>query len=254
MDDRTVENDIVFITSANQKMLESYGYVNLQTWEKLPGRKIIFTEDSSIDVPDYMEVVHCTQEHIPYAFLLDPRTLPEKNNLWEGAWRYHKSRRYIWKGVGTYTAVSQKLAKYVIWVDIDVEVINPENYTKLLNINNKVLGTLIYDQGPIRHWSSVISAESGIVVFDTEHPDCTPFMQEYWDFYTSQRMWTDVSRPHDNYVLGEVSKTFDVHNFVIKESAPLDPFGSTVFGDDFTHHIGMKGKERMISRIAQNNS
>jgi len=218
--------DTVVITTFARDHIDIYGKQFVETYKRYCQLPLyIFAEDFLSDefnghsVYDYYK-------HIPQQLTFKETILEtinavsnkEKNRLL-------KALRWSYKGFVIWYALQNIDAKYIVWIDADVETISsvPSALAQSL-CQDKLL--MCYPQT----LKGELHIESGFVVFNKQHPEVKKIIQHYENGYLNQQV-LKLNKPWDGFWLGK---------FVGKHSS-LCRIEKPIFGNIrlfFTHHVG----------------
>lgn len=142
-------------------------------------------------------------------------------------------------------AMEHSAADRIIWLDADVLTIADIGRATLENLcPNNTLATYmqVYHEKEDRVW---ISAETGIFVLNTRHPEFTAFSQRYRQYY-DEHITENLRRFYDGEVFGAVANEFKLHvrdlcaDFKKKYKTPLR---HTVLAPYLNHYKSKHNKE-----------
>ena len=220
------ENDITWVSTISESRYPAYSSC-INTWNKLPGRKIMFAEGDfktidSIDLINFKDII-----------FNDCRWLSKK--------RPYKATRFWFKGMTIYNALKKKYSRYIIWIDADVMVLE----TPILNIDlqNNPFAAMHFINGG---YGATPGIESGLMIFDTSHPSIDSLAEDYISFWEEEKLFS-LRRPYDSCVIDEIAKTYGFLNLVPENTKKLMPgsnsFEYTNLAKYLIHYIGKNNKE-----------
>lgn len=128
-----------------------------------------------------------------------------------------------------------------VWLDGDVETIDTvteNNFKKLLNRQYLACQTE-------KQFYKYPHIESGILIFDLEHPNTTRFANELELYCTTDKLFS-IKKPYDGYIFGKILKDIDADFIDLNEkilmsgkaSRKEDTFNHPFLAQRFIHHIG----------------
>jgi len=215
------QNNIIWVTSINQKIYKQYAHEYLPTWKNLPGKKLCF-----LDEP--IENFLSDFETHPTDVCLKNTKQPEKYFEVYGTKR--KPIKWYLKSRVTSYMLENVTADYLIWLDADVEVLQPMDIEKFLP-RTELLSTIYKPEG----------LDSGFVCFNTKHADYKQFVREYSDAWYND-MILESKHPGDAHILEILNKKYQYRNLflgkVIKGKAHVD-FYDTEVEPYLLHHVGV---------------
>ena len=237
----SVTEPVIWISSLSRQMYDhDYGRA-VDTWYHLPGRKILLFEG---DTPKLDFV-----EFLDYWQLID-----RKSSTWLTRKISKKALRLSLKAYALHWALKNLSADRIIWIDADVQV-HQSVPLELLDNGDNLWSTLMF------HHSSNLSfnglgiplVESGLQIFNMNHPDIQAYADTYIDFFESGRA-LELHRPYDNWVSAAMLDLFPMDNLVhdpevIREISE-DSLKHTRFQGYMTHYLG-KGNKQNIPKHTQ---
>jgi hypothetical protein len=129
---------------------------------------------------------------------------------------------------------------YLIWADGDVETLAqiPENYATDIAKNTFIVGQLEQLK------KGRVHVESGLVIFNLNHPHKRIFTEEFKDYYFNYRL-LGMKKPYDGHVIGSIildSKIDHIdlnkeYNVVGAKSTPEETFLNPILKNYFIHRI-----------------
>lgn len=151
--------------------------------------------------------------------------------------------RFSHKGIVIQHSLSTIKEGYLIWADGDVVFEKNEDYTNFPTclFNGEALACQVEDDNHI---------ESGILIFDMEHPDIQLFTKAYIKNYSLNEIVNNYGEPYDGHVarrsLGHSGiKYVDLNSTYGRggiQSDPNETFLHPEIKARFTHNIGITGK------------
>jgi hypothetical protein len=139
-----------------------------------------------------------------------------------------------------------KMSEYVVWLDSDC-VFKKNTYDDFAQkvLNNKFISVQVDKVSEKNDWKSEEHVESGIVIFDMDHPDKNKFLNRFEEMYSPESM-AKMQEPYDGFVIRRVCKEIDFvdlfpPNYTIKYLDPNQTFIHPEVQQRFIHNIGNKG-------------
>jgi hypothetical protein len=222
-------NDIVWFTSISRSLYENKIYGKcLDSWHLIPQRKILFSE-GKLSLPGF--------ETIDLDHMIDTTGFFKKK-------RKTVVNRFYRKALSIYWALKHVDARYVVWLDSDIEVL------KALD----VFPTFEYSYATIFYpWNNESLAnpdvfysngvDTGIMIFDKEKID-ENFAEEYINYWHEEKI-LQLEKEKDTYVISDMAKKYTPSNlmkeYLILPSAS-NYFDYTDFKDYLFHYIGRHNK------------
>lgn len=226
-------SDITWVSTISQSRYPAYSSC-INTWDKLPGRKIMFTEGNFTPI-DAVEVV-------------DFNDIIFDDCKWLSKKRPNKATRFWFKGMTIYNALKKKYSRYVIWIDADVMVLETPKLN--LDLQDRPFAAMHFINGGINATPGI---ESGLMIFDTEHPDIDSLAEEYISYWEEEKLF-DLRRPYDTCVIDEIAKKYGFLNLVPANTKKLIPgsnsFEYTDLAKYLIHYIGKNNKDE--NKISSN--
>lgn len=226
----------VWISSLSRHMYDNgYGHA-VDTWDRLPGRKIVLFEGDQPDL-DFIEF-------FDYWQMID-----RESSAWLTRKISKKVMRLSLKAYALHWALKNVDAERIVWIDADVQVDQPVP-EQLLDNQPNLWSTLMF------HHSSNLSfnglgvplVESGLQIFNMRHPDLQRYADTYIDFFESGRA-LELHRPYDNWVSAAMLDLFPMDNLVhdptVVKDIGEDSLKYTRFQGYMTHYLGKHNKERI---------
>jgi hypothetical protein len=121
--------------------------------------------------------------------------------------------KFAHKGVVIAKELRNADTRYMIWLDGDAIFHNtiPDDWHLQL-LQNHAISTQYEHKYKHNQWSWV-HIESGIMVFDLEHPTIKEFIDVYSDYYDNPNKLVTMRKPYDTYVAVESMKKTNVSAF-----------------------------------------
>lgn len=215
-------NDVIWFTSISEKWYLKYGKEYLTTWQELPGEKICYVDEPIDNFVDCFTTV-------PTTVCLE--NTPEPEIYWKTYGTKRKSIKWYLKSRVTSYVLNTLKAKYLIWVDADVEYLGNLNLEEIFPNDDEVLSTIYKPEG----------LDSGFVCFNTHHPDFQKFVKEYESAWYND-MILESQHPGDAHILEILNRNYKYKNFfngnVIRGRRHVDFFDTSI-ENSFIHHVGM---------------
>ena len=229
------QSDITWISTIDAGKYDAYYCNAINTWNLLPGRKILFLDGSAEVIPD-IEVIDFWQ------------TIDKNSSNWLSETRPKKAHRFWFKGHTIYHSLKEKYSKYIIWIDADV-LVEKSPSIEMLEIGNFPFAMMefkhsLYPEGHLLGRA----IESGLQIFNILHPDIDKIRDEYYDYWESGKIF-DLYRPYDGWVSTAISKKYNFLNLVNvdheKRFVGENTFKYTKFKDYMIHFLGKHNKEEI---------
>lgn len=219
------ENSITWISTISELRYPAYSRC-INTWNKLPGRKIMFAEGKFSTIPEIE--------------MTDFESIVFENCRWRSKKRPNKATRFWFKAMTIYNSLKKKYSRYIIWIDADVMVLE----TPILNLDlkDKPFAAMHFINGGIEATPGI---ESGLMIFDTQHPDIDLLADEYISYWEEEKLF-ELRRPYDTCVIDEIAKKYSFLNLVPENTKKLihgsNSFAYTDLDKYLLHYIGKKNK------------
>jgi hypothetical protein len=138
------------------------------------------------------------------------------------------------------------LSDYVVWLDSDC-VFKENTYKDFAQkvLNGKFIAVQVDKVSEKGDWKPEEHIESGIVVFDVEHPDKNKFLNRFKELYDPATM-AKMVEPYDGFVISRTCTEIDFvdlfpPNYTITHLDPNLTFIHPELQQRFIHNIGNKG-------------
>lgn len=231
-----------FITTFSSRGYEAHGKHWIQTFiENTTDVYATIFVDFELPSPDpRIEVLnfdHCIPQHKTWVNTFKP---------------LHKDDRERGLGVTfSYKAfvmmyALHNMSDYVVWLDSDcVFKKNVHNNFAEKSLHNKFIAIQVDKVAINDIWKTEEHAESGIVVFDMNHPDKNKFLNKFEEMYDPIAM-SKMVMPYDGFVIRRACREIDFIDLFPKDYTmkTLDS-GATFIHPElqqrFVHNIGNKG-------------
>jgi len=145
-----------------------------------------------------------------------------------------------------------KLSGYVVWLDSDC-VFKENTYNNFARtvLDGKFIAIQVDKVEEKGDWKPEEHVESGIVVFDMEHPDKNKFLNKFKELYDPATM-AKMVEPYDGFVIRRVCREIDFvdlfpANYTITHLDPSLTFIHPELQQRFIHNIGSKGYLDILS-------
>jgi len=138
------------------------------------------------------------------------------------------------------------LSEYVIWLDSDC-IFKPNTYDDFAQkvLNNKFISVQVDKVAINDWWKKEEHVESGIVVFDMDHPDKTKFLNKFKELYHPENM-AKMERPYDGFVIMRSCREVDFADLLPPNYTIMDLDSNLTF-------IHPELKQRLIHNIGHKN-
>lgn len=222
------------ITSFNQEYYNNIGHACVKTWlEHWPAELALTCYVEQFSLPTTPRI-----KQIDFAELGDSYVAFQQSDFKE------RVKTFAKKAYSVIHAMEHSQADRIIWLDADVLTTAniPINFIHAL-CPDRTLATYmqVYHEKDNRVWTS---AETGIFVVNTKHPNFAAFARRYRQYY-DQRLTQNIRRFYDGEVFGAVANEFksDVRDlcadFKKKYKTPLR---HTILGP-YLNHYKSKGNK-----------
>lgn len=163
---------------------------------------------------------------------------------WLSKKRPSKATRFWFKAMTIYHALREKYSRYIIWVDADVMVV--ESLVLDIDLQGNPFAAMHFSNGGV---GATPGIESGLMIFDTEHPMIDLLAEEYISFWEEEKLF-GLRRPYDTCVIDEIAQTYGFLNLVPANTKKLVPgsnsFEYTELAKYLIHYIGKNNKDENI--------
>lgn len=229
---------IQVITSFNQAYYDKIGHACVETWlQHWPGE---------LDLTCYVEEF-CLPEQprlkqIDFAELGNSYCEFQKSNVKD------RVKTFAKKAYSVIHAMENSTADRIIWLDADVLTTADISMSVLESLcpdNTLATYMQVYHEKDNRIW---ISAETGIFVLNTQHPEFKAFAQRYRQYY-DEHITENIRRFYDGEVFGKVANEFKsyVRDLCADFKKPYKtPLRHTVLGP-YLNHYKSKGTKDNFS-------
>jgi hypothetical protein len=234
-----------FITTFSERGYNDYGKRWIDTFLENTSdvNAAIFTE-FDLPSPDARVTVLNFDKFIPE----HKSWLAEFNTAYTNATRDEYQRqfaiRFSYKAFVMMYAI-EHMVGYVVWLDGDC-VFKPNSYSKFarLILENNFIAIQVDKIRDNDIWKSEDHAESGIVVFDLDHPDRQAFLESFKYHYDAVRMAAMI-QPYDGFVIMRLCKNINYvdllpADYTIVDLDPELTFIHPELKQRFVHYIGNK--------------
>lgn len=162
-------HSVTVVTTLHKDGYDLYGQQHLETWVKFfpaDWKIVYYAEDHTPILNEKVQVENfknkCPKWTDFYSYILEQtKNVDEKKKNW-----YKKALRWSFKMYTVLDALRNPQTRYVIWLDADVKA----NYTPDTNwLNSCLKNTCLAAQ--LEHIKEGNHIETGIMIFDTQHPD-----------------------------------------------------------------------------------
>jgi hypothetical protein len=141
----------------------------------------------------------------------------------------------------------EHMAGYVVWLDGDC-VFKPNSYSNFASsvLENNFIAVQVDKFESSMIWRSEDHVESGIVVFDLDHPDRRTFLKSFENHYKPMHM-ASMPQPYDGFVIMRTCKNTGIQykdllppDYTIFDNNPELTFIHPELKSRFVHYIGQK--------------
>jgi hypothetical protein len=243
---------VTFFTTFNKSGYELYG----KSWIDSFIQNVASTRNNIKAIVYAHGISNLTSNH-PQVEIVDYDTTFPEHKIWKEKFlnkSNHPSRvkdftiRFSHKGFVIQHALSNLKKGYGIWADGDV-VFKQEDYSSFPNSlfqNNEVLACQIEDGNHV---------ESGLIIFDLEHPDMPKFLKAYKHNYSLDEVLNNYGEPYDGFVARRALIHSEVEYIDLNkltgnrgiQSDPNETFQHPEIKKRFIHNIGLTGKRSYSS-------
>lgn len=222
--------DVAVVTTFARDHIDLYGNTFVDSFTKYCNHELyVFAEDfDSESLNADIEVLNY-YEHIPQQLKFKKHILSQIDSLdIKPANRLRKALRWSYKSFVVWYALKNIEAKYIVWIDADVETIAPVPQNLIQNICNDYL-MMCYPQ----RIQDEIHIESGFVVYNKQHPMINRVTDHYELGYHKGQILT-IDKPWDGFWLGNlVHKDQAISNATNRIRSPFKNIKSY-----FEHNVG----------------
>jgi hypothetical protein len=211
-----MKNNVKIVTTWSEAGYEEYGQYWCKAVEKhVPANWIVKVYGSQKDFkfkwhdwdtefPKWQKYCNSVKEE--WSKITDP------NNGKVQGW-FDNVIKFSHKGVVIAKELRRTDARYMIWLDGDAIFHNtiPEDWHLQL-LQNHAMSTQYEYTYKHDQWNWV-HIESGIMVFDLEHPTIKEFINMYADYYDNPKKLVTIRKPYDTYVAVASMKKTNVSAF-----------------------------------------
>lgn len=177
---------------------------------------------------------------VPEVELVNFDSIVFENCKWLSKKRPNKATRFWFKAMTIYNALKEKYSRYIIWIDADVMV--KESPIMQIDLRDKPFAAMHFINGGVNATPGI---ESGLMIFDTEHPDIDQLAEEYISFWEEEKLF-ELRRPYDTCVIDEIAEKYGFLNMVPPNTKKLIPgsnsFEYTELDKYLIHYIGKDNK------------
>lgn len=233
-------NQITWVTSLSKNYWDKTAKYTMPTWDRLPGNLVVVWDDKSPPC-DIGQNFHFWKDVSPSndPWITENMGSAKSDRFWK------KSRTQVW--------AARKFPGLVIWIDADITVNRPLS----ANVAKKM-----FDPGQFV-WSTIDAGnnrpndqdyiDTGLVAFNTDSNNFEEFLREYSLMWYNGKIF-DLPQPYDHYAVTELAKTWPVHSLCDHWSSWSDDYNGPAnhvalkyskLSKYFTHHLGLKNKERL---------
>lgn len=239
-----------FITTFSKKGYHDYGKRWIDTFiENTSDVHAVILTDFDLTVSDTRITVLNFDQVIP----THKQWIAEFDTAYTNAERHQFERqfgiRFSYKAHAMMYAM-ECLTGYVVWLDGDC-VFKPNSYVDFASsiLENNFIAVQIDKFESTLIWRSEDHVESGIVVFDLDHPDRETFLKSFKTHYEPVHM-ASMPQPYDGFVIMRVCKKTNIKyndllppDYTIFHNEPHLTFIHPELKSRFIHYIGNKPYE-----------
>lgn len=191
---------VVVVTTFAKDHITLYGNSFIENFKRYCNYELeLFAEDftsddlsTPINVKDFYTHIPEQKEFKEYIELQIPSLTKKPAN------RLSKALRWSYKSFVIWYALKNIDAKYIVWLDSDVECISPIPYNLIENINSDKLMT-VYPQTI----DGELHIESGMIIFNKQHKYINTVVEHYYAGYHKKQV-LDIQKPWDGFWLGKL--------------------------------------------------
>lgn len=139
----------------------------------------------------------------------------------------------------------EHLSEYVIWLDSDC-VFKTNEYSNFAEsvLDNKFISVQVDKVAINDWWKTEEHVESGIVIFDMDHPDKNKFANKFKELYEPKLM-AEMTKPYDGFILMRSCREVEFvdllpEGYTILDLDPNLTFIHPELKSRFIHNIGHK--------------
>ena len=237
--ERSKNKKTTFITTFSHKGYETHGKDWIESFIKNTYNvyAVVFVDfdlkisDKRIKVLNFNECIPTHADWINSYISLNKNKQQEKDGI-----------KFSYKAFVMMYALKH-LSEYVVWLDSDC-VFKDNTYYNFAEkiLDNKFIAVQVDKVDVNEIWKSEDHAESGIVVFNTEHQDKNKFLSEFEKLYEPYNV-AQMNLPYDGFVIMRSCKELDFVDlfppgYTIKSVSPDDTFIHPEVKQRFIHYIG----------------
>lgn len=231
---------IEVITSFDQTYYNKIGHACVETWLKHWPRDLELT----CYVEDFKLPEQSRIRQIEFTELGDSYREFQASDKFKD-----RVKTFAKKAYSVMHAMEHSQADRIIWIDADVlttDNISKEFLESLCLDNALATYMQVYHEKEGQVWTS---AETGIFVLNTQHPEFKSFAQRYRQYY-DEHITENIRRFYDGEVFGAVANEFKSHvrdlcrDLVKKYKTPLR---HTILGPYFNHYKSKGNKENFTA-------
>lgn len=239
---------VKFITTFNKNGYHVYGKSWIESFLKFTeGYSFItakiYVEDMDVSTLDYgprVELVDFKQSipaHADWVKLFKEKTEHDD-------WNRDLAIKFSFKSFVMINSL-KNTSGYVIWLDADSVFIDS-------NFNTFAEQALAGNFVACQKEAGSTHVESGIVIFDADHPDRQKFVDEFEQYYFDPTEFNSFGQFFDGYALRRAIENTEVACFDLNEgygvggiqSDPGNTFLNPLIKSRFVHNIGLTGKKQ----------
>lgn len=217
-----------WVTSLNSRLYNNQTYKKcIESWTNLTGNKILFSEDG-FSLPSFTN-----------------KNLKEYSKNISNFSKKRAWYRFYNKALATHIALKEADTRFVIWLDSDIEVLQPLEYNTPVE---EGMASIFYPFTEekiksLKKSKHTYGADTGIMIFDKEYLNPN-FADEYIDYWHKGKGLT-LDSSKDAWVFCDMSTRYSYKNLMFENKllpAGMNYFDYTMFKGTLYHYIGKNQK------------
>lgn len=208
---------ILWTSGTSKDYYQTVSSKTLPTWNYLKGNKLLYLDD-------VFDIIEIETKITDFSKWQAPVKLSSAERKF-----YRKSRSIL-------SALENTNYDYIIWIDGDVEILQEPNLSEILPTNDDLMSVV---KKPGKDGTGT---DTGFIAFNTNHKNISYFIEEYSNYWISDKL-NSLPFRYDACVLEKIVEKYQWKNlFVELKGKPHCGFEGTLLEPYFTHHWGKKGK------------